>query len=289
MSTISSQIASNKSKTVFLMVFFTALTSALAYTVGAKYGQNTTVMIMLSSFGYVLFSYFMSDKLAVRSARATEVTPSDEPTLHKVITEIARANSLPMPKVYVSPDPALNAFATGRNPNKAVVCATRGLLDSLTEAELKGVFAHELGHVKNYDIRISMLAAGLASAIAFLANMAGRAAFSGDSNDRGGSGVAALLGLFSMILAPIAATLIQLSISRSREYLADATGAALTGQPDHLADALEKIRDQGSVMRNQNASTAHMYFESPLRRGMLGSLFSTHPPVEERIRRLREM
>lgn len=288
MSLVSSQITANKSKTVILMVMFTLFTTGLAYIVGARYGQNITFGIIIMSFAYVFYSYFMSDKLAVRSAHAQEVTPEQEPVLHRVISKLATANDIPMPRVYVSPEQALNAFATGRNPKNAVVCATQGLLDALTEDELTGVFAHELGHVKNYDIRVSMLAAGLASAISFLANMAGRASYSSRNNDSSSS-LGPIIGLLAMILAPISASLIQFSISRSREYLADATGANLTGQPDFLADALEKIRDQGSQMSDQNTATAHLYIESPLRPSILSGLFSTHPPVDERIRRLREM
>jgi heat shock protein HtpX len=288
--TTSSQIIANKSKSALLMIMFTVFTTGLAYLVGARYGRSTTFVMILMSFGYVFYSYFMSDKLAVRSAKAVEVTAEEEPMLHRVITQLASANDIPMPKVYVSPDTALNAFATGRNPKVAVVCATRGLLDSLSENELKGVFAHELGHVKNYDIRLSMLAAGLASVISFMANMAGRAAYSGRSDSgQSSNALAGIISLASMILAPLAASLIQFSISRSREYLADATGAKLTDEPDYLADALEKISDQGSIMRDQNTATAHMYFNSPLRASFMGNMFSTHPPVEERIRRLREM
>lgn len=192
-----------------------------------------------------------------------------------------------MPKVYIMDDPAMNAFATGRDPKHAVVCATTGLLDALEDQELEGVMAHELGHVKNYDIRVSMFAFGLVSVISLIADLILHFTFFSGGRDR--HPAILLLGIVAAIIAPIAASLIQLAISRRREYLADATGALTTRYPEGLASALEKIGSRGSVTRRANTSTAHLFFANPLSKGSIANLFSTHPPIDKRIEALRQM
>jgi heat shock protein HtpX len=194
-----------------------------------------------------------------------------------------------MPKVYIIDDPAMNAFATGRDPKHAVVAATSGILEVLDDSELEGVMAHELGHVKNYDIRVSMVAFALTAVISLIADIILRLTWFRNDDSENNNQLLFIAGIVAAILAPIIATLIQLAISRQREYLADATGALTTRYPEGLASALEKISQHGSVMQRQNTSTAHLFFASPLKKSSLASLFSTHPPIEDRIQRLRTM
>jgi heat shock protein HtpX len=197
---------------------------------------------------------------------------------------------MPMPKVYIIEDPAPNAFATGRNPNHAIVGATTGILDMLDDSELEGVMAHEMGHVKNYDIRVSMVAFALVAVISIMADIMLRMAwYGGDDDDSSSSSIFFVVGIIGAILAPIIATMIQLAVSRRREYLADATGALTTRYPEGLASALTKIGKYGKPLKKQNPSTAHLFFANPLKKGSLSALFSTHPPVEDRIARLNEM
>jgi heat shock protein HtpX len=200
-----------------------------------------------------------------------------------------------MPRVFIVNDPAPNAFATGRDPEHAVVAATTGLLDIMTDAELEGVMAHELGHVRNYDIRVSMIVFGLTVAVGFIADMFLRMAFFGglggrnNNNNGGGNPIVMVLGLVAMIIAPLVATLVQMAISRQREYLADATGAMTTRHPDALASALAKLGDYARPMRKQNSSMAHLWIADPLKPSLMSRLFSTHPPIGERIERLQKM
>ena len=291
-----SEIEANKRKTVFLMFCFFLLVAAIAYGVGL-YFQDwfITAFALVFAFGYALWSYFASDKLALSINNARQIQKSDNPRLWRVVENLSITNGMPMPRVYIIEDPAPNAFATGRDPKHAAVAATTGILDIMTDTELEGVFAHELGHVKNYDIRVSMIAFGLVAAVSLISDMILRWMFWGsvaggdDDSPAGNSPVVMVIGIVALILAPIVATLIQLSISRKREYLADATGALTTRYPEGLASALGKIRDYGSAMQKQSPSTAHLFFANPLKNGSLMNLFSTHPPVEDRIARLREM
>jgi heat shock protein HtpX len=194
-----------------------------------------------------------------------------------------------MPKVYIMDDPAPNAFATGRNPETAAVCATTGILEIMNDTELEGVFAHELGHVKNYDIRVSMIAFALAAVVSIIADTLLHMTFFRNNGENNNGPLFFILAIVGAILAPLIATLIQLAISRRREYLADATGALATRYPEGLASALEKIGAYGQPLRRQNSSTAHLFFANPLKAGGVKQLFSTHPPLEDRIKRLREM
>jgi heat shock protein HtpX len=198
---------------------------------------------------------------------------------------------MPMPKVYIMDDAAPNAFATGRDPNHAIVCATSGLLDIMNDTELEAVMAHELSHVRNYDIRVMMIVFGLVSAIGFLADMLMNMMWFGgrNNNERETSPIFIVLGIAAAILAPIIATLVQLAVSRRREYLADSSGALLTRYPEGLAEALEKIRDSGSATRRQNSATAHLFFANPLKPSFAANILSTHPPIEDRIAKLRAM
>jgi heat shock protein HtpX len=238
---------------------------------------------------YALIQYFAAAKLALAMNGAKEVSKKEAPRLYRIVENLAISTGLPMPKVYVIDDPAPNAFATGRDPSHAVVAATTGLINIMDDTELEAVMAHELGHVKNYDIRVMMIVFGLVSAIGFIADMLTHFFWFSDNDNESPNPIFIVVAIVAAILAPFIALLIQLAVSRRREYLADSTGAMTTRYPEGLARALEKIRDHGSVMRRQNTSTAHLFFASPLKGKSVAKLFSTHPPVEDRIKRLREM
>ena len=287
-----SQIAANKRKTWFIMLAFLMVASLLAWAISSYYGDpSMTVIILVVAGGYALFSYYNAGKMAVAMNGAKQIEQKDNPRFYRIVENLAITDGLPMPKVYIIDDPALNAFATGRDPDHAIVAATSGLLDLLDDSEVEGVMAHELGHVKNYDIRVSMIAFALVAVIAIISDIFLRMQFFGgrrNSNNEGGA-IIAVIALVVAVLAPIAATLLQLAISRKREYLADATGALTTRYPEGLASALGKISKQGSVLKRQNTSTAHLFFASPLKAGFMSKLFSTHPPIQDRIARLHEM
>lgn len=287
------QIAANKRKTVLMMLLFVGLVAGLGWLFGQYSGQPfITPYVLIGAAVYALLSYYAGSKMALGMNGAHPIEKKDNPRLWRIVENLSITEGLPMPKIYIIDDPAPNAFATGRNPNHAIVGATTGLLELMDDKELEGVMAHELGHVKNYDIRVSMVAFALVAVISILADIMLRMTWFRSSDDENNSSSGQLFfifGLVGAILAPIIATMIQLAISRRREYLADATGALATRYPEGLASALEKIGQYGSTLRRQNASTAHMFFSNPLRGKALMSLFSTHPPVEERVRILREM
>lgn len=289
-----SQIASNKRKSVLIVALFIVVAASLAWFLGFYMGgdPSISIIVVFIALVYALIAYFNAGKMAVAMQGAVEVTEKDEPRLYRTVENLTITEGMPMPKVYVIEDPALNAFATGRDPDHAIVAATRGLLNTLDDAELEGVMAHELGHVKNYDIRVSMLAFALISVVAILSDILLRSMIFGGSrreNNNAGA-IIALIAVVFAILAPITAKLLQLAVSRQREYLADATGAMTTRYPEGLASALEKISKQGSTLKAQNSATAHLFIANPLSgKDKMKSLFSTHPPAEERIRRLREM
>lgn len=287
-------IAANKRKTVIIMAVFLVFIAAVIYGFNYIYGGNKPVVFIGGVIGaliYTVITYYSGSRLALAVNGAKEIGSKDNPRLWRIIENLAITDGLPMPRVFIIDDPAPNAFATGRNPSKSAVCATTGILDMLTDTELQGVFAHELSHIKNYDIRVSMVAFALTAVISLIADIVLHLTwFRSNDRDQGGLGqFGFLLGLVAAILAPLVATLIQLAISRQREYLADASGALVTRYPEGLASALEKIGQSGSALRKQNTATAHLFFASPLRGGSLSGLFSTHPPIQERVSRLRKM
>ena len=251
-------------------------------------GENGMIVAFALSVAMNFTAYFFSDKIALKMYRAQPVTREQMPRAYEVVERLAAKDGIPMPKIYMIPTESPNAFATGRNPQHASVAVTHGILGLLTDEELEGVLAHELGHVKNRDILTSSIAATLAGAITLIARMGYWASLFGGYGGRGGRDRnGGLGGLLMLIVAPIAASLIQLAISRSREYEADATGAHTTGNPYALASALQKLEDYSKrVPLQATASTAHLFIIAPLIGGGVGSLFSTHPPTKERIRRL---
>lgn len=287
-----SEIAANKRRTVLIMGLFIALISGLSWVFIEFMGANQylTFYVILGALIYVAISYFAGSRTALAVNGAKQIAKKDNPRLFRIVENLSITAGLPMPKVYIMDDPALNAFATGRNPSHASVAVTSGLLEVMDDNELTGVMAHELGHVKNYDIRVSMVAFGLVAVVAIISDIMLRIAwFGGGDDEDGGNMLFFILGIVAAILAPIAAGLIQMSISRNREYLADATGALTTRYPEGLASALAKIGKGGGVMKKQNSSTAHFFIANPLKKKSLSGLFSTHPPIEERIKRLQGM
>lgn len=288
-----SNIAANKRKTYLIFFVFMIFIMGLSWLAGilitgdSSFTPVLTIGFFIGSIIYALITYFAGSKMATAANGAKEIQKNDNPRLYRIVENLAITEGMPMPKVYIMNDPALNAFATGRDPKHAIVCATTGLLDALNDQELEGVMAHELGHVKNYDIRVSMFAFGLVSVISLIADFILHFTFfSGNDNKHPLMYVA---GILAAIIAPIVASMIQLAISRRREYLADATGALTTRYPEGLASALEKISQQGSVTRRANTSTAHLFFANPLKKSSFANMFSTHPPVEARIKALRAM
>lgn len=283
------QISSNKRRTVILLVSFLVLLWGFAYVISLATGDRGILFFIgLFSISYAVFSYFAGARMALAVNGAKEIQKKDDPRLWRTVENLSITEGLPMPKVYIMDDPALNAFATGRKPEKSAVAATTGLLKSLDDNELEGVMAHELGHIKNYDMRVNTIAFALVGIISMIADFFWRITIFG-GRDGNRNQIFYVLAIVAVILAPIAATLLQLAISRRREYLADATGALTTRYPEGLASALEKIGKYGSKTRVQNTATAHMFFVNPLRGKTLAGLFSTHPPVEARIKALREM
>ena len=280
---------SSQIKTFMLL----ALLSGLMLLIGKAMGGSTGLAIALViALVMNVGSYWFSDKIVLATYKAKELGPADAPMLHRMVEELSQKAGIPMPRLYMVPDSSPNAFATGRNPEHAAVAVTEGIMRLLNPDELRGVLAHEIAHIANRDILVQSVAGVLATVVMYAANMLQWSAIFGGSrsNSEEGSGGGMVGGLLLAFLAPIAASLIQFAISRSREYMADATGAALSGTPEALASALAKLsnRVEQDPIHEGNQATAHMFIVNPFAGG-LGGLFSTHPPVEERIRRLREM
>lgn len=292
-----SAIARNKRNTVVIVLVFLLIIGALGF-LGGYLAGNVSIgfIVLVVALGYAVLQYFLAARQATAIAGGVEIDRASEPRLWRTVENLAIATGMPMPRVFVIPDPSPNAFATGRDPGHAVVAATTGLLELMDDQELQGVMAHELGHVRNYDIRVSTMVFGLVVAVGLIADVLLRISiFSGLSggrnrnSDNGGSANPVLLiaGIVAVIVAPIAAAGVQAAVSRQREYLADATGAMTTRHPEGLARALEKLGAYGRPMQTQNSSMAHLWIADPMRPGVMDRLFSTHPPLPDRIARLR--
>lgn len=286
-----SQIDSNKRKTVLLISLFIAFVIALGYFLDWYYqgGYGILTMAIIISMIMSVVSYFSADKLALASTGARRIKKEDNPYVYRLVENLCITAGIPIPKVHIIDSQALNAFATGRDPEHASIALTTGIIQTLANEELEGVIAHELSHVKNYDIRVMTVVVVLAGAVALLGDFFWRSHFFGGrrSNNRQAGGILMIVGIIFLILSPIIAELIKLAISRKREFLADASGALLTRYPEGLARALEKISASHTPLTTANAATAHLFISSPLKGKSVSNLFSTHPPIEERVRRLR--
>jgi heat shock protein HtpX len=300
-------IAKNKRNSFLLIFIFLVIITALGWVFSRAYANPSILVIavVFSSFS-ALISYYFSDSITLALSQAREVNRQSAPEVYRLVENLTITAGLPMPKVYIIEDTAMNAFATGRDPKHAVICFTTGIIQRLDKAELEGVTAHELSHIGNYDIRFMTLVVVLVGVLTLLADWLLRASFFGGRrrNSEGGN-VFAIVGLVLALLSPLIATLIKLAVSRQREYLADASGALLTRYPDGLAKALEKIAQDREPLEAANKATAHLYIADPFHsdakmaardeegrndsRGWFASLFNTHPPIEDRIKRLREM
>lgn len=286
-----SAIAANKRKTILIMFVFVLFVGFMGWLYGAYTGsQAITPYVLIGAAVYILISYYSGSKLALTMNGAHQIKKRDDPRLWRTVENLSITEGLPMPKVYIIEDSGMNAFATGRNPKNASVAVTTGLLNALNDKELEGVMAHEMGHVKNYDMRVSLIAFAMVAVVSIIADLMWRSMWFRDNDDsNNNSGIFAIIGVLAIILAPLIASLIQLAVSRRREYLADATGALTTRYPEGLVHALDKIGKQGSALKRQNPSTAHFFFANPLKGKSLATLFSTHPPIEDRIKKLQEM
>jgi heat shock protein HtpX len=289
-----SAIAANKRNTVIIIGGFVLLLGTLAWLWGYYSGNGSGAFLIIAFIaGYALFQYYASGSIAVAMSGAKQISKADNPRLFRTVENLAISQGMPMPKVYIINDPAPNAFAAGRDPKHAIVAATTGLLEIMDDNELEGVMAHELGHVKNYDIRVSTIVFGLVAAVGILADFALRMAFFAGNNRNRDSGalglVLVLIGIVGWIVAWLIGPLVRAAVSRQREYLADASGAEMTRFPDGLASALQKLGEYGRPMRKVDSAMAHMFINDPIKPGFVERAFSTHPPIPKRIARLREM
>ena len=293
------QIASNKRKTWVLLIVFFLLLAIVGYAVGYLFmnsGIWGVTVAMIIGFIYALTMIFQSTEIVMSMNGAREVDRNEEPVLYHVVEDMAMVAQIPMPRVYVIDDPGLNAFATGSNPQNAAVAATSGLLEIMNREELEAVIGHEVSHIRNLDIRISTIAVALASAITLLSSMAGRMMWWGGasrrSNDRDSGGleiILMILSLLAIVLAPLVATLVQLAISRQREFLADSSSVELTRNPQGMINALLKLENSQPMTHHVDDASSALYINDPQKRGFLKKLFYTHPPISERIERLKNM
>lgn len=281
-------ISQNKRNTVFIMIGFIVLITAIAAAFAWGFGDISILYFALGiSVVYAIFQYFASGALAVAMTGAKQIEKKDNPRLYNTVENLVIQAGVPMPKVYIINDAAPNAFATGRDPKHASVAATTGLLDIMDDEELKAVMAHELSHVQNYDILVTTIVFGLVSVIGLLSDIGARMLFFGRGGNRdGGSPVGLIIALVTVIIAPLAAAIAKMAVSRQREYLADSSAALLTRYPEGMISALRKLDTHSRPMHQQNPATEAMFISSPLRKGFISRIFSTHPPIEKRIARL---
>jgi heat shock protein HtpX len=286
-----SAIAANKRNTVFIIIFFVLLIGGLATYAGYVTGYGSSAFMIIGFVAlYALIQYYAAGAFAVAASGAVEITKADNPRLWRTVENISISEGMPMPKVYLIKDEAPNAFASGRDPKHAVVAATTGLLAIMDDNELQGVMAHEMAHVKNYDIRVSTIVFGLVSAVGILADFFIRMAFYSSHSRNKDSGQLAIFliafGIVAWIISALIGPIVSAAVSRQREYLADASGAEITRFPEGLQGALAKLRDYGKPMKRASSSMAHMYISDPIKPSVAERLFSTHPPLDKRIERL---
>ncbi|MEK7546176.1 MAG: M48 family metallopeptidase [Patescibacteria group bacterium] len=288
-----SQIDSNKRKSIVLIGSFLVLVVGLGWLIDEYYGGGGVITLVALAYSVVtaLVSYYNGDRMALWASGAREIKKEDSPELWRLVENLCIANGQPMPKVHIIDDPAPNAFATGRKPELASVAFTTGILQRLDRTELEGVVAHELSHIKNYDIRVMTIVVVLVGVVAVMADLFLRVSWHGGGNrKREGGGILMILGIVAIILAPVIANIVKLAVSRRREYLADASGALLTRYPEGLARALEKISSYEGPLKHAHSATAHLYISNPFGKGgWAAGLTSTHPPVEKRVAALRQM
>jgi heat shock protein HtpX len=280
-------VSANKRNTILIMAIFFVIIGGLAW-VSAVYlegGWSVSLLIFAIAISYALVEYFLAGRIAMSVNGAQEITKKDNPLLWNTVENLTITEGLPMPRVFIIEDDAPNAFATGRNPKSAMVAATTGLLAVMDKRELTAVMAHELGHIKNYDILVATIVFGLVSVISLICDIVLRITIFSDSREK--NPIFLIVGLAAAVISPIVAMLTQLAISRQREYLADASSALTTTDPDAMIMALEKLQKYGKPMRKENTSTAHLFINNPLKTGFFSKIFSTHPPIAERIKRLQ--
>lgn len=284
-------ISDNKRNTVIVMILFILLVGLLGLAVG-YFANSMEYAICITIFGvvYAFIQYFLSMRLAIAMTGAIKVDRKvpEQKRLYNIVENLSIQLNLPMPEVYIIEDPAPNAFAAGRDPKHSIVCATSGIIELMNDSELEAVMAHEIGHVQNYDIRVSTIAFGLASAVALISDLGLRLTFFSDDDDREIQPIVYVVSFIAIILAPVIALVIQMAISRQREYLADATSAKNTSNPDAMISALKKLEGHERPMEKQSSATSHMFFLNPLKPGFFSKMLSTHPPLEDRIKRLEE-
>ena len=282
------QIAENKRRTIYIIIGFVILIGLVAGAIAYFYRDPwIAVWTTMIAIVYAIFQYYTASATAMMMTGAREISKKDNPRLYNTVENLSITTGLPMPKVYIIEDKAPNAFATGRDPKHASVAATTGLIDIMSDKELTAVMAHEMSHVKNYDIRVSMIVFGLVCVIGLITDIAFRMMFYGSRRrDNEGSPVGYALVLIAAILSPIVAAVAQMAVSRQREYLADASAVNITRYPEGMIDALKKLQSHSQPMKSQNIATEAMYINNPLKKGFFSNLFSSHPPIEKRIERL---
>ena len=282
------QIAENKRKTIYLVIGFVLMIGVIAGLFAWAYNDIwLAVWVVVIAIVYAVIQYYAASSLSMVMTGAKEITKKDNPRFYNIVENLSITTGLPMPKVYIINDAAPNAFATGRDPGHASVAATSGLIDIMNDKELTAVMAHEMSHVKNYDIRVSMMVFGLVCVVGLISDLAFRMMFYGERRrNNEGSPVGYVLVLIAGILAPIFASIAQMAVSRQREYLADASAVNITRYPEGMIDALKKLQSHSAPMKSQNIATEAMYINNPLRKGFFSNLFSSHPPIEKRIERL---
>ena len=283
-----SSISQNKRNTVIIFSLFIAIISGIGLYFSYVYNDLTIfIFTLIFAIFYALFQYKISTAITLKMNGAEPISKKDAPEFYSIVESLSITAGLPMPKLYIINDSSMNAFAAGTNPENSVICATTGLLENMDKVEIEGVMAHEISHIKNYDIRVSMAAVALTAVIGVLSDIVLRFIFLNDDDEDSKNPIALILGLFFVLISPLLATITRLAISRQREFLADATAVSLTRYPDGLISALEKLKNNKPLER-QNSTTASLFISNPMKQGFFQRLFSTHPPLDDRISRLKE-